>query len=391
LIIKKIILFPVLILLVLFYSCSDSPTSIGNKLLSPDYINVFNLDSFQDSLQQSSTYYKTMVKLGDSPRLLIGKFDNVEASTLLKFPIFLADSIQQAVLGSTLSIVSAKVTLTREYNIGDSTGSLNYSVHFVNNDWTALFTSDSLATLNYNSEDISSNRSYTDSLYTFDLNNETIFSWLMDASDTTVKTNKGIYIQPDPASNRIVGFDAYNVDAIGLPKLTIVVTESGYIDTLSYISFPDVSILTGDIPIVPSEDIVVQAGLGVNSRITFDLSSIPKGSVINKAQFTIYLDSSATKTAESYSNFLTAYFAKDTTTTAYDTTSGIVLNRVDNYFTGDIAKFIQSISSGYHENLGFVLAAGGQNTGVDIFALKGSSSSNLTLKPRLEITYTGRK
>ncbi len=390
-IIKKIILFPVLFLLTMFYSCSESPSSIGINLLSPDYVNVHKLDSYQDSVQQSSTYYKTMIRLSDSPRLLIGKYINVEATTLIKFAIVLPDSLQQAVLSSTLSVVSAKVQLTREYNIGDSTGSLNYTVHFVNNTWTALFNADSLPLLNYNSEDISSSKSYTDSLYTFNIDNQTITSWLTAASDTSVKTNNGIYIQPDPASNRIVGFDAYNVNAIGLPTITIVVANSGNVDTLSYISLPDVSIISGEKPTVPAGDIAVQGGLAVDSKILFDVSSVAKGSVINKAQLTVYLDSTATKTAESYSNYLIAYFAKDTTSNSYDTTSGIVLSRVQNYFTGDISRFIQSISSGYHENQGIVLAAGGQNIGVDLFALKGSETTDASLRPRLVITYTGRK
>jgi len=40
-------------------------------LLSPDYVNVNKIDSYQDSIGQSSSDYKTQVQLSDSPRLLV--------------------------------------------------------------------------------------------------------------------------------------------------------------------------------------------------------------------------------------------------------------------------------------------------------------------------------
>lgn len=387
---KNIILYSVLFLSIIFYSCSDAPSSIGNNLLSPDFISVRKFDSFQDTVQQTSSYYKTPVRLSDSPRLLLGKYVNVEASILIKFAVNITnDSLKQAVRNSTFNIISSNVDLVREYSIGDTT--LNYSVHFVNSKWTALFNADSLPLLNYNNDEIGSSKSYTDSLYSFNLDTQTITDWLRTAADTSVKLNNGIYIIPDPASNGIVGFGAYNVSAVDLPKLTVVVSFSGNVDTLSYISLPDVSIITGDLPSVPAEDIVVQAGLAVDSRVRFDLSKVEKGSVINKALLNLYVDSTATKTGVNFTNALTVYFTKDTAAKSYDTASGIVLSRVGNYFTGDIARFVQSIVSGFHENLGFTIAAGGQKTGVDIFALKGSGSSDASLRPRLVITYTGRK
>ncbi|HSD63744.1 MAG TPA: DNRLRE domain-containing protein [Ignavibacteriaceae bacterium] len=386
---KKIFLFPILLLSMMFYSCSDSPSSIGNNILSPDFVSVHKIDSSTDSVQQASTYYKTRVRLSDSPRLFLGKYANVEASTLIKFAVVVTDTgLKNAILNSTLNVISSKVNLTRVYNIGD-TSSIIYSVHKVNNYWTALYNADS-SSLEYDPGDISSNKSSTDSLYSFDLDNQTVLNWLHSAADTSDKSNHGIYLSPDPASNGIVGFDAYNVNAVGLPRLTIVVSVSGNVDTLSYISLPDVSIISGNLPVVPAEDIVVQAGLAVDSWVKFDLSSIKKGSVINKAQLTLYLDSSATKTGDKFTNALIVYFSKDTSAHSYDTTSAIVLNRSANYFTGNIAPFVQSIVSGFHENQGFVLGAGGPNTGVELFALKGSGSET-SLRPRLVITYTGRK
>lgn len=351
------------------------------------------IDSYQDSVGQTSSYYKTNIKISDSPRLLLGKYQNVEASSLLRFAVVLPDTIKSAFNSSNLNILGAKVYLTKVYNIGDESNQLTYSVHFVNSGWTSFgFNADSVMNLQYDNNDISSNKTYSDTLYTFNLDEQTINSWFALASASPIQNNKGIYLLPDPASNRVVGFEAFNASEFtGIPRLEVIVQTGSLVDTLTYYSIEDVSALAGDKPIVPSGDIAVQGGLAVNAHITYDLSSIPEGAVINKAQFTIFVDSSASHTGDNFSNSLVAYFAKDSVETTYDTTSAIVLNRSGNYFTGDIAKFIQSISSGYHENNGFIITAGSQNLGIDIFALKGSDASDSSLRPRLEITYTGKK
>lgn len=390
-IIKKFVVFPLLFLLSLIYSCSDSPTSIGVNLLGSDYINVKLFDSYQDSTGQTSSYYKTPIRLSDSPWLLVGKFQNVEASTLVRFGIALPDSIKNAFLNSSLSIIEAKIVFTREYKIGNTANPLNYSVHFVTSGWTSFgFTADSIPGLIYDNADIASNKTYSDSLYTFNVDNQTINSWFLTASDTSVHTNKGIYIKSDAASTQLIGFDAFNVNLTGIPKLTVVVQTQGILDTLGFYSIEDVSAISGDAPVMPEGNIAVQGGLAADGRVKFDLSSLPPGAVINKAQLTLYLDTTQTKTGDVYSNYLTAYFAKDSTN-AYDSTSGIKLSRSADYFTADISHFIQSISSGYHENNGFIIAAGGQNLGVDIYALKGSDASDTSRRPRLVITYTGLK
>ncbi len=390
---KKILLIPAFILLALIYSCSDSPTSIGSNILSTDFLTIYKIDSYQDSIGQTSTYYKTSVKLSDSPRLLLGRFQNVEASSLIRFAVVLPDTIKSAFNNSSLNILSAKVYLTKLYSIGDTSNQLNYSVHFVNSGWTSFgFTADSLSNLQYDNNDISSNKNYSDTLYTFDIDEQTVNLWFTSASATPIQLNKGMYLKPDPTSASVIGFEATNnVEFTGIPRLNVIVQTGSLIDTLNFYSIEDVSALSGDKPVVPSGDIAVQGGLAVNARVKYDLSSIPKGAVINKAQFTIYLDSSAVFTGDNFNNSLVVYFARDTVETSYDSTSSIVLNRSGNYFTGDIAKFIQSIVSGYHDNNGFVITAGSQNLGIDIFALKGSDASDASLRPRLVITYTGKK
>jgi hypothetical protein len=389
---KRIFFIPALLFLVLIYSCSDSPTSIGNNLLAPDYLSVHTIDSYQDSIGQTSTYYKTPIRLSDSPRLLVGKFENIESSSLMRFAVVLPDTIKEAFLNSSLNIIDAKIELTKVYNIGNDAAPINFSVHFINSGWTSYgFTADSIPNLSYDDADIGSNYSNTDSLYTFNIDEPTINKWFQTASDTSFHNNRGIYIKPDPASVQIVGFGAYNISLLGIPKLNVIVETAGITDTLSFFSIEDVSAVQGDKPSVPAEDIAVQGVLAVNGRIKFDLSSLPSKALINKAQLTVFIDSSATKTGTPFTNSLVSYFAIDTTVNSYDTTSAIVLNRHDNYFTGDIATFIQSIKSGFHENNGIVLSAGNQNLGVDIFALKGSDASDTALRPRLVITYTGRK
>ena len=73
------------LLLLTLSSCSDSPTSTGSDLLKDDFINVNEINSLKDSLQQSSEYFKKVISLSSSEELLIGKSYNVEAYSLLNF------------------------------------------------------------------------------------------------------------------------------------------------------------------------------------------------------------------------------------------------------------------------------------------------------------------
>lgn len=385
-------LFCLLIIPFLFNACTEDPSSIGAQLLEQDLINVEELNSFTDSLPQTSSYFKREIKLGTSNMLMIGKSHNVEASTLIKFLINPHDSLDSGILGDSIIITEAKVQFTKTYVFGDSNSTFDFSAHKITSDWSSAgFTADSLPSLMFDPADAASNKDLTDSLLTFTLDNQLALSWLKAAADTSDKSDKGIFIKPGESVTQVAGFQALiSTTGAPIPKLFIVIEKPGvYVDTLDFISTLDVSVVSGPLPDVSPENIVVQSGLAANAKVWFDLSSIPENVIINSAQLTLTLDSTETVTGSVFRNSLLVYNLADTTSKDSITAEAIQLVRQNNTFTAKITSYVKDWVS--KNNLGLLIRPGDQLTGVEIFAIKGSSASDAALRPQLTITYTRRK
>ena len=373
------------------FSCSDSPTSIGKEYL-PQQIQVLELNSFTDSLLQSSSVSKRVFSLSNSTRLLLGKKDNVEAGILMKFLIFFADSIKQQILNNQLNVISAKVELTKNYTFGNNSSALDYSVHQVTNKWSTGFTSDSLSSLTFDANDLSTGKTFTDSLNTFSISSQTAFNWLKSYADTGMTQSNGIYLKPSSSSGKIIGFQALVEDEDSpIPYLRMIVENPGvYQDTLSYFPSIDLSVVSGNLPDVGTENIGIQAGLNSRARVYFDLSKLPKNATINFAKLTVTLDTLKTVTGTNFENSLAVYYVKDSASLAYDSTFSLQLDREGNTFSGDVTAIIGLMTS-QQENHGFMIFPGDKFNGVELFAIKGSNASNLADRPKLQIKYTTNK
>lgn len=388
-IIKKIVLLIAVIFSVHFLSCSDSPSSIGEEFLSDDLISVKSFDSSIDSTDQSSTFFKEVIPLGNSSRLLLGKFENTKASLLLRFSFTLADSIKEDFLAGEISVLSASLSLTNNYFIGDETAPYDFTIHKVNQFWTPLgFSADSLATLNYDPDDRIISKNITDTLTSIELDTSLVRDWLLYASDATMGSNLGIYLNPSESSQKVLGFEAFSVNGTYYPAVQIVVEKVGaYIDTLTSSIFGDVSIVTGDLPVADIGNIIVQSGLTVNSRLFFDLTVLPEGSVINKAELFLTEDTLKSKVGSTYLSIISAFFVVDSTIDSSDAASVILLNRSGNIFSGDITSYARSWQFN-HNNQGIILKNFDRLNGLEKFILYGSDYIDPLLRPKIKITYT---
>ncbi len=381
------------IMTLVFYSCKDNPTLVGANLLKNDYINVKQLDSYSDSLHQTSSYYKKVIPLGASGTLLVGNAANVQASTLILYAISLPDSIITDLNNNAVNIVSSTIHLTPTYTFGDSTASFDFSVHKVNSSWTSLgFDADSLPGLVYDQTDLSLNHQFSDTLVTVDVSNSTVTTWLKEVADSTYSSDHGIYLMPNSNAKKVVGFRAYTAGTTPGTSLHIVLQKPGaYSDTLIFYPLQDVSIVTGNLPTAVKGDMFIQSSVTINSKIWFDVSSIPKNALINNAELTLTRDSVSTITGNSYTNTLLVYLLADSTNESLsDSTQILTLTGSGNIFQGNITPFIQSwVDKG--NNQGLLIKAASQISGLELFAIKNSSAANLSVRPRLQITYTINK
>ncbi len=390
---KRVVLIVLGLISFMLVSCSDNPTSIGSDLLKNDLIDVHTLDSYKDSLSQTSSSFKKYISLGGSQRLFIGKYQNVESSTLLRFYFTLPDSIVQDIINNTATVKTASITLTKTYQFGDTTGGvLDFTAHKVNSSWNSgTVTGDSLASLNYDQNDISSNRKITDSTTTFDFDPNLAFQWLQAVADSNTASDYGILLKPTANSQKIFGYQSYIIGYTGYPNLKIVIVKQGsYEDTLSFDPALDAAVVTGTLPTVPAEDIVVQSGLIANSKLWFDVSKIPSSAIINHATLTLTGDSTYNQYGSYYSTSLYCYSMEDSTNVDSVAISSKELVYSGGKYSGDITAFVQRWIT-RQNNQGIRVVAGTQLSGFEIFALKGASASDRAVRPRLEITYTTKK
>ena len=389
--VKEIILTFLASILFMQFGCSDSPSSIGGDLLSQDLINVLVLDSNTDSLYQTTKVYRQPIPLSGAERLLLGKKDNIEAGILIKFFILLADSIDQQLDNGELTVTSAYVKFNGNYVFGDSTAVLDYTVHKINSEWSAGFTSDSLSLLNYDAIDASLNKNISDTLNSFNFSTDLAMNWLKSVSDTNSSLNHGIYIKPSSNSNKVVGYQALTTFDLPIPYAYIVIEKPGeYIDTLSYVPLVDLSVVIGSIADIGSDNIAIQGGINTDAKLFFDFSSLPKDGVVNYAQLTLTLDSVKTVTGSSFTNSLRVNLVTDSTSLAVDSTLSLFIARENNTFKGDITPFIQKALID-NNNQGYLISAGDRLNGVELFAVKNSSALNSQVKPNLQIIYTTKK
>ena len=381
--------------LFLFLSCSDEPSSLGIELIGSDYITVEVYDSINDTLTQSSSFNRRVIPLGTSDWILIGKYQdqdqNIEASSLLKFIFGLADSLKNDVKEDSINVLDSWVELRNRYTFVDILATMNFSVHKVNSYWSPTgFTIDSLFKLQYEMDDVSSDFEITDSTYTFHIDEALPLAWIKNASDNTLESNYGIYLDPTSTSNKVIGFQALTPLSSEAARLTVVIEKPGfYTDTINGFIAADISLVDGSVPVLSSGLISVQSSVSIYSKLFFDIGVLPPGLVINKAELIITSDSVNSIKGTSSNNTLRAFYltSSDTLTTEG---SAISFTLSNNQFTGNLTGFLRTWIS-RDENFGILIEAGNPTLGLNLFALKGSDYFEIKERPRLRVTYTQQK
>jgi len=393
---KILIVLLILSLSLSFYECSDAPSSIGTDLLSPDAIDIIKLNSFTDTLSQSSRYFQQVpaIELSNAEQLLLGKKNNIEASSLIRFFTSLADSTKEDILSNNITVTAAYIKLIQTYVYGEETAPFDFTAHKINSVWSLDFTADSLASLSYDPNDVILTKEYSDSINTFFIDNQLALIIIQAVADTSNPDDYGLYFKPTANTGKVVGFTALTSSFTNYPELKVVIEKSGvYTDTLDLISIIDLSVVSGTLPAISQENIAVQAGYVVNSILAFDVSKIPKNVVINNAELTLTIDTTETVVGSDYVNSLAASFLADSSD-ADSILGTLTLSRSGNTFTGSITSFVQNWVSnadqGY-DNQGILLRTSDQLNGVELFALKGSNAIDASLRPLLKITYTLKK
>lgn len=389
-------IFPILFLFItaLLSSCTDEPSSFGVELIGSENVSAKIFDTAVDTTEQYSSYFKKVIPLGSTDWILLGRVQEqgITASALMKFVFGLPDSLKNDLKDGNINVLNSWIILLPRYVYTDSMAAMNFKVHKVNSSWSSTaFTIDSLYKLNKDQNDISSQFTITDTLYTFHIDGSLPLAWMKNAADKTLESNFGIYLDPTDASNKVIGFQAFTAISSEAAKLFVVIEKPGvYVDTINGFISADISLVDRPMepPIFPSSSglIGVQSSVSINSRLTFDLGMVPASVVINKAEIFITPDSIYSVKGSSSNNSLRLSYLRyaDSINTEG---SPAFLSFKDNKYSGDITAFVRNWIT-RKENNGILIETGSPTSGLELFALKGSDYFEITERPRLRITYT---
>ncbi len=400
----------VLTSVLIFISCNQDPTSIGSNIVpSKNQIGFAQVDSYLGNYKQSSSYYSIKPKLGGGTFILIGNLPYMQSSILLRWDIFMDDSLKTALQNGSLTVKSAYLTMTPVYTIGDSTSSLDFTISQIRSPWSASgFDRDSISQLVLDNSNIKiSNITITkstqnfDSLYSCNLNTSAVYNWLKYVADSnSVPRSYGTQLTPTSSTKKIIGFSAINLLSSTTSNATllhVVLSRPTWSsdDTLAVSPSQDIHFIQKYIPPANTGDIYLEGSYATEGKVFIDFPSIPKNVIINKATLTLYVDSLNTTDGSLKSDSINAKTLGDSTSNVLskDSSTYALLSRSGNTFSGNVAWMIQKWidKDVNYPNQGITLALSDQAESAARIAFYGSKNPNKLLRPKLTFTYTQKQ
>ncbi len=388
----------ILALVAVLAGCSQSPTSVGKKIIPASAKYTTHDTSFTSC---SDTSFKLAPVNGSSESFLVGNFSSVDAKSLLLFFASFPDTM------TSVQIDTAELVLSANYgwNVSFPPAPAQFEIKEVLTSWSSsTVTVDSLNSLSLaptssadititNQDTLSSGR-----LLTTQFDTSLVRKWINIFADTLLPRFFSIALVTKPGMTNvgIWGFSPFGSSAP--PNLEIIYEKNGVKDSIS-LSAGNGTFFATSSPVQLSAGIQVQGGIAVNSLLKFKLKppafdSLPSDKVvINNATMLLTLKNSLKTLGFGSPDSLIAYVAGsatnfDTISTSYfgygyrkDTTQ--TTNIV---YTFNITSMVQQWINSPSSNFGTQLRAVSATASVDQHIFYGSKDS--TYAPRLLITYT---
>jgi hypothetical protein len=375
--------------------CSDEPTalnSVGTQLLRT---RVTVKDT--TLLATGSSTFRQPVATGGNINLL-GRSGNYVAYALLQFtPALLPHR-------DTVNVLSAEFSFRAVTWFGDSLSTFGFTVHKITEGWNeGTFQWDSLS-LKPNFYETASRGDTTvvvqgdTQTVSVRLDTGLVREWLQPRTITQY----GIILIPTPGTNVIRGMNPFyfNLEEDSTkyyPTLRVIAQgfSASAPDTSTYIFGFDtfvgnVTSLTTD-----PELLYLQAGIAYRSRIHFDLTSVPKGAIINEAQLLLVENPAANRLTKFSGEKVVAghLLASATDTTRFESFGELGKISSANTYTLRIRHAVQEWVRGASNNHGLLLRNISTNefSSFDLYTFYNHAAADTTKRPRLKVVYTIEK
>lgn len=378
----------------LFTGCSDAPSPIGVDQLGNDLLKVRVLDSQTDTLPQTSASFRKISPLGASAFVLLGNALGVKSDMLLQFNLNFDETTVNALKNDGITLSSARIVLKKVYAIGDSTQSFPVAMvngYRITSSWDPLkVKADSLPSFDL-SADILSAKPAPDSLYYFNVRNDIALQWMKNSYDTLNFKNDGILLRAESATPYLIGFQGFSATGENAPKieLTFKYTATNKDTTISFRTLSDAHVVHGGKPALQTDEIMVQSGTAIESRIYFDLAKLPKNVFINNAELILTADTTKQKIGNSALNGLLVSIFDDLTNDSTFTKNSLYNTNLylsKGKYSGNLTTVMRQVYLS-NKNLGFLITTSNAIEGLETIFLKGSNAPE-ALRPKLIITYS---
>lgn len=377
----------------LLSGCSEEPTEANSPVADLPLAGFTTHDTTLPALRGTFLrQYSTM----DGLINLVGHDGSYTASAVMQF---YPSSFPAR---DTIAVYSATLRLHAVNWYGNPGAPFGFTVHRVGHSWSSYtLLWDSIQTGFYESL---SRGSYDGSLVgdtadiTVSLDTAMVREWFATATPTTT-TQFGIVLVPSASTqNAVRGFTPFAVadSASYLPTLTVIAgSVSGPSrDTSVFTSGQDTFVGNDDHGTPPSTKLYVQGGVHYRSALWFDVSSIPRGAILNRAVLSLDLDYASSHIAKFVTDTsLSAHLLGDSTTyTSFSTEDASTFGRrvADSAttFAFNIRAAAQSWVRGPNYGILIRVPSAREFSAPDLFVFHSNTASPPSLRPRLRIVYS---
>ena len=375
--------------------CSQDPTE-SNSLTSSLPLTDFIIRDTTIRASGSSTFRHNLPM--DGKINMVGQQGGYTAYTAIEFyPTYFP-------LRDTILVLSAKLKLYTISRFGDSIGTFSFNAYPITRSWgetTLLW--DSVQTGFYDATNPRGSYSGFAAPDTqqivVNLDTAMVRGWLTTAGNAS---NYGILLVPSPGSTLIRGlheflhlYETSYDSTYYYPSLEIIAAgPSGTIDTATYNQGMDTFVGNIDNLNTNPSLIYVQAGVVYRSTLNFDVSFIPKGSIVNSAELQLTRDPATSRLNRfsADSSVAANFLISATDYTIYDGTTSTGIRKAGTPYTYsfDLRHAVQSWVR--EANYGILLQTSAANefSSLDLITFF-NQQADAAHSPRLKIIYSVRK
>jgi hypothetical protein len=369
-----------------------SPTGI-DALPGADLIGVRSFDTRKANATMTTSTSYHPISCATALYLSLGKTPEYESSTMLRWFALPTD------VDSGGRIVSATVRMfVGPYHIGDSLSHFSFDVKEIKSFWSSYtFTADSLAALAVDPTPKGSYSGVAKDSIDFAIDTAMVRGWLHKMAVEDYAGIYGILLEPSASNSAVLSFESVDARTVGGayntrgPRLILVMNFGGADTTIIPSSTEDTYIARILQPITAS--LAVHAGLAWRGKVTFDVSGVPAGSIVNGVQLYLTKDPSKCRThyrgIESVTVYEIVSATIDSLSSFYVTSrkgdTADVYVAEGSYLVSAVQRWVNNPGT----NHGFKILKTGEITDLDYVEFYGAEAPP-EKRPRLVITYTQR-